>query len=64
MQGCAEGSPKSFSLPRRTSRFSAPDAVLRASHGRQPGPVYTIFMSQPSTFSSGLIFHARFFAAP
>ena len=25
---------------------------------------YTIFISQPSTFSSGLIRHARFFAAP
>ena len=25
---------------------------------------YTIFISQPRTFSSGLIFHARFFAAP
>ena len=31
---------------------------------RPPSPVYTIFISQPSTFSSGLIFHARFFAAP
>src|SRR4030095_15803133 len=64
IQGCAEGSPKSFSLPGRTSRSFARDAVFRASHGRQPGPVYTIFISQPSTFSSGLIFHARFFAAP
>ena len=43
-------------------KMRTPHYLLRATH--YPLVDYTIFISQPSTFSSGLIFHERFFAAP